>query len=67
MRTEIYVVVPNAHRRTGDTMGGIGSAIALKRGSFTQKSDGTFTGTIIAQPDRGFNVYVFLLLALQAT
>ncbi|KAI1798159.1 esterase-like activity of phytase-domain-containing protein [Ganoderma leucocontextum] len=41
---------------TGDTLGGIGSAIALKRGSFAKNSNGTFTGTIIAQPDRGFNV-----------
>lgn len=39
-------------------MGGIGSAIAIQSGSFTQKADGTYTGTIIAQPDRGFNVYV---------
>lgn len=45
---------------TGDTLGGIGSAIALRPGSFTKTSNGTFTGTIIAQPDGGFNVYVFL-------
>ncbi|TBU59301.1 esterase-like activity of phytase-domain-containing protein [Dichomitus squalens] len=41
---------------TGNTMGGFGSAIALKRGLFARQSDGTFTGTIVAQPDRGFNV-----------
>jgi hypothetical protein len=37
-------------------MGGIGSAIALERGSFKQNSDGTYSGTLIVQPDRGFNV-----------
>ncbi|KAM5537133.1 hypothetical protein V8D89_009279 [Ganoderma adspersum] len=41
---------------TGDTLGGIGSAIAIKPASFKKGSNGTFTGTIIAQPDRGFNV-----------
>ena len=40
----------------GDTIGGIGSALAIKRGSFARKSDGTYTGTFIAQPDRGFNM-----------
>ncbi|THH31649.1 hypothetical protein EUX98_g2550 [Antrodiella citrinella] len=41
---------------TGDTIGGIGSAIAIKLGSFKQNSNGTYSGTIIAQPDRGFNI-----------
>ncbi|KAJ3478425.1 hypothetical protein NLI96_g9767 [Meripilus lineatus] len=41
---------------TGDTLGGIGSAIALKSGSFNQNPDGTYSGTIVAQPDRGFNI-----------
>ncbi|KAI0777991.1 esterase-like activity of phytase-domain-containing protein [Irpex lacteus] len=41
---------------TGDTLGGIGSAIALKRGSFKAARDGSFTGTLVVQPDRGFNV-----------
>ncbi|KAL4250164.1 Phytase-like domain-containing protein [Abortiporus biennis] len=39
---------------TGDTLGGIGSAIALS--SFTSNGDGTFNGSIVAQPDRGFNI-----------
>lgn len=39
----------------GDTIGGIGSAIALKRGTFRQEGD-IFTGTLTVQPDRGFNV-----------
>ncbi|TCD69611.1 hypothetical protein EIP91_007034 [Steccherinum ochraceum] len=41
---------------TGDSLGGIGSAIALKPGSFKKNRDGTFSGTVITQPDRGFNV-----------
>lgn len=40
----------------GDTLGGIGSAIAMKRGTFKQNKDGTFTGTLVVQPDRGFNM-----------
>lgn len=50
------LIPSNFTESTGNTLGGIGSAIAIKRGSFAQQSDGTFTGTIIAQPDRGFNV-----------
>ncbi|KAJ7254755.1 esterase-like activity of phytase-domain-containing protein [Mycena rebaudengoi] len=41
---------------TGDTLGGIGSSIALKPGSWSQAADGTYTGTLVVQPDRGFNV-----------
>jgi hypothetical protein len=40
---------------TGDTMGGFGSSIALKRGSWKEKK-GEFTGVLYALPDRGFNV-----------
>ncbi|EIM83805.1 uncharacterized protein STEHIDRAFT_148606 [Stereum hirsutum FP-91666 SS1] len=45
---------------TGDTMGGFGSAIALQ--AFSKSSSGdrsdseSFTGTLVVQPDRGFNV-----------
>lgn len=41
-------------------MGGFGSAIALQ--SFSKSStsgNDSFTGTLVVQPDRGFNVYVF--------
>ncbi|OCH85049.1 hypothetical protein OBBRIDRAFT_740557 [Obba rivulosa] len=41
---------------TGNTFGGVGSAIAIKPGSFAKTADGNFTGTLIVQPDRGFNV-----------
>ncbi|KAF8604345.1 hypothetical protein BDV93DRAFT_492130 [Ceratobasidium sp. AG-I] len=40
----------------GETLGGLGSAIALARGSFKAGPNGTFTGRLIAQPDRGYNV-----------
>ena len=43
---------------TGDSLGGIGSAIALRQGSFKQNKNGTFSGTLVTQPDRGFNVCV---------
>ncbi|KAF9556491.1 hypothetical protein CPC08DRAFT_737062 [Agrocybe pediades] len=41
---------------TGDTIGGIGSAIAIKRGTWASHANGTFTGTLVVHPDRGFNV-----------
>ncbi|GAA5900784.1 hypothetical protein JCM5296_004894 [Sporobolomyces johnsonii] len=37
----------------GDSLGGIGSAIAVKR--WRSNGDGTYSGTIVAQPDRGHN------------
>ncbi|ODN99016.1 hypothetical protein I350_07168 [Cryptococcus amylolentus CBS 6273] len=37
----------------GETIGGIGSAIALQ--SFEKGDDGAYTGVIIVQPDRGHN------------
>ncbi|KAF8887862.1 esterase-like activity of phytase-domain-containing protein [Gymnopilus junonius] len=40
---------------TGDTIGGYGGAIAFKLGTFSE-SDGVFSGTLLARPDRGFNV-----------
>ncbi|KAG5717480.1 hypothetical protein E4T56_gene4858 [Termitomyces sp. T112] len=40
---------------TGDTLGGIGSAIDFKFGTF-KASKGKFTGTLVVSPDRGFNL-----------
>ncbi|KAL5637466.1 hypothetical protein ACGC1H_004032 [Rhizoctonia solani] len=40
----------------GETLGGLGSAIALEKGTFKTGPNGTFTGRLIAQPDRGYNV-----------
>jgi hypothetical protein len=52
-------IASNFTESTGDTLGGIGSAIAIKYGSWKADSSGkTFTGTLVVQPDRGFNVYV---------
>ncbi|KAI0682256.1 esterase-like activity of phytase-domain-containing protein [Earliella scabrosa] len=50
------LIPSNFRESTGDTLGAIGSAIEIKGGSWVQKSDGTFTGTFVTQPDRGFNV-----------
>ncbi|KAJ6528663.1 esterase-like activity of phytase-domain-containing protein [Mycena vulgaris] len=46
----------NATESTGDTLGGLGSAIAIKYSSWTQLDNGSYTGTLVVQPDRGFNV-----------
>ncbi|KAJ7150764.1 esterase-like activity of phytase-domain-containing protein [Mycena filopes] len=46
----------NFTESTGDTLGGIGSAIAIKFGSWQQLSNGSYTGTLVVQPDRGFNI-----------
>ncbi|KAG8743757.1 hypothetical protein FRC10_011477 [Ceratobasidium sp. 414] len=49
-------VPASARDSYGETLGGLGSAIALERGSFKAGPNGTFTGRLIAQPDRGYNV-----------
>jgi hypothetical protein len=56
-----FGLIPSDFREsTGDTLGGIGSAIDIKHGTWSQGQDGTFSGTFVVQPDRGFNVYVCL-------
>lgn len=50
----------DARDSTGATIGGIGSAVALKRGTFKQHKDGSFSGALIVQPDRGYK-YVLRL------
>ncbi|KAF7341254.1 Phytase-like domain-containing protein [Mycena venus] len=49
-------IASNFTESTGDTLGGIGSAIAIKPGTWQALSNGSFTGTLVVQPDRGFNV-----------
>lgn len=51
-----YGYVPGSARdRFGDTIGGIGSAIALQPGSWARSADGTtYTGLLWALPDRGW-------------
>ncbi|KIJ45170.1 hypothetical protein M422DRAFT_227816 [Sphaerobolus stellatus SS14] len=52
-----FGLIPAAFREsTGDTFGGVGSAIAFKRGTWKKNKDGTFSGTLTVQPDRGFNI-----------
>ncbi|KII85663.1 hypothetical protein PLICRDRAFT_324866 [Plicaturopsis crispa FD-325 SS-3] len=50
----------NATDTTGDTIGGIGSAIAFKPGTWAKSNstsgNGTYTGTLVVQPDRGYNI-----------
>ncbi|KAJ7466582.1 esterase-like activity of phytase-domain-containing protein [Mycena galericulata] len=46
----------NFTESTGDTLGGIGSAIAIKFGTWVENANGTYTGTLVVQPDRGYNV-----------
>ncbi|KAL5527507.1 hypothetical protein ACEPAG_6308 [Sanghuangporus baumii] len=50
------LIPSNFTESTGDTLGGIGSAIALKMHTFRKRSDDTFSGTFVVQPDRGFNI-----------
>jgi hypothetical protein len=40
----------------GDTLGGFGSAIAFKPGTWEPLENGSYIGTIVAHPDRGYNV-----------
>ncbi|RDB14561.1 hypothetical protein Hypma_016290 [Hypsizygus marmoreus] len=49
------LIPSNFRESTGDTLGGIGSGIDIKSGTW-KVSDGKFTGTFVVVPDRGFNV-----------
>lgn len=50
----------NTTDTTGDTIGGIGSAIAFKPGtwakSWSARGSNTYRGTLVVQPDRGYNM-----------
>ncbi|KAG8530771.1 uncharacterized protein KY384_004128 [Bacidia gigantensis] len=48
-------VASDARDRYGDTLGGFGSSIALDRKSWQKSKNGTYTGTLWALPDRGWN------------
>ncbi|KAJ7572622.1 esterase-like activity of phytase-domain-containing protein [Mycena floridula] len=50
------LIPSNFRESTGDTLGGIGSAIAIKSGTWSTTTTGTFQGTLVVHPDRGFNV-----------
>src|SRR6185312_483240 len=48
--------VPSSARdKYGDTLGGFGSAMAIQPGSWKRSKNGTYTGILVAVPDRGWN------------
>ena len=50
-----YGFIPsNARDKYGDTIGGIGSAIALDHNAWRKTSDTNYEGTIWTLPDRGW-------------
>ena len=50
-----YGFIPsNARDKFGDTIGGIGSAVAIDQRSWTQTGHGTYQGIIWTLPDRGW-------------
>lgn len=50
-----YGLIPsNARDKTGDTIGGIGSSVAIDRSSWKKTKDGSYTGILYAIPDRGW-------------
>ena len=53
-----YGFIPGTDRDSvGDTIGGIGSAIAIKPESWTRHANGSYTGVLFAQPDRVSRFY----------
>lgn len=51
-----YGFVPgNARDKYGDTLGGLGSSIAIEHASWTRAANGTYTGVLWSLPDRGWN------------
>jgi hypothetical protein len=48
-------VPSNAVDQLGDTLGGFGSGMALLPGTWRKKSDGSFVGSLVMVPDRGWN------------
>lgn len=55
-----YGLIPgNARDKFGDTIGGIGSSIAMDLKTWTRLSNGSYTGVLWTLPDRGW--FVILL------
>ncbi|PNS21622.1 hypothetical protein CAC42_981 [Sphaceloma murrayae] len=48
-------VASDAVDKFGDNLGGLGSAIFVEKGSWRRRWDGSYTGTLWALPDRGWN------------
>ncbi|KAG5336907.1 hypothetical protein C0989_011574 [Termitomyces sp. Mn162] len=52
-----FGLIPSNFRDSeGDTLGGIGSGIDIKRGTWAQTAFGSYNGTFVVTPDRGYNV-----------
>lgn len=50
-----YGFIPsNARDKYGDTIGGIGSSVAIDQSSWEKVSQDNYTGTIYTLPDRGW-------------
>lgn len=50
-----YGIIPgNATDKYGDTIGGIGSSIAIEQSSWHQTSRDSYSGILYAVPDRGW-------------
>jgi hypothetical protein len=63
-----YGTIPgNARDKYGDTIGGIGSAIAMDVSSWTKLGNGSYTGVLWTLPDRGWSVDFFRLLKANST
>jgi hypothetical protein len=45
----------DARDELGDTLGGLGSAMAMEPKSWKQNEDGSYGGTLVMVPDRGWN------------
>ena len=58
-------IASNARDKYGDTIGGIGSSIAIEQSSWRKKSRDIYSGTLYAIPDRGW--YSTLVLAISGT
>lgn len=51
-----YGFIPGSSTdKIGDTIGGIGSAVAIAPETWQRYSNGSYTGVLYAQPDRGWN------------
>lgn len=48
-------LISNGRDKTGDTLGGIGSSLAIDKTSWHKDHDGCYHGIMYALPDRGWN------------
>jgi len=50
----VGILPGNARDEFGDTLGGIGSALALDRSQWKKLDNGSYTGVVWGLPDRGW-------------